>query len=93
MDWQDLLGYVAGALTTFAVVPQISKAWKTRAVNDISLLTVASLISGTTLWTVYGFITESWPIVVTNSIAALLNCILLGLVIHEKVTAGRSPSR
>jgi MtN3 and saliva related transmembrane protein len=87
MEWQELLGYVAGTLTTFAVVPQIRKAWKTRAVNDISVLTVVTLICGVSLWTVYGVVHRSWPMIITNGIAVLLNSFLLFLVFYEKRNA------
>ncbi|MEY4640736.1 MAG: hypothetical protein RLZZ227_730 [Pseudomonadota bacterium] len=84
MPWDDLAGYVAGIFTTFAVVPQISKAWKTRHVDDISLLMVAVLVCGLALWVAYGVLTQSWPVVITNAISLLLNLFLLGLVFHEK---------
>jgi MtN3 and saliva related transmembrane protein len=89
MQWEELMGYAAGALTTFAVVPQISKAWKTRAVDDISLVTVVTLICGLSLWTAYGVVHQTWPIVVTNGIAVLLNGLLLFLVFYEKRNAGK----
>lgn len=90
MEWQEILGYVAGAMTTFAVVPQIRKAWKTRAVDDISISTVIVLICGVSLWTVYGVIHQSWPIVITNGVAVILDGLLLFLVFYEKRNRGSS---
>lgn len=84
MNLHELLGYLAGTLTTIAVVPQIRKAWRTRAVDDISVFMVVILICGLSLWTAYGVLTQAWPIVVTNGVAVLLNCLLLALVFHEK---------
>jgi MtN3 and saliva related transmembrane protein len=84
MGWEELLGYAAGALTTFAVVPQIRKAWKTRAVDDISVSTVVALVCGVGLWAVYGMVHQAWPIAITNGVAFLLNCSLLALVFYEK---------
>jgi MtN3 and saliva related transmembrane protein len=92
MQWQELLGYLAGTLTTFAVVPQIRKAWKTRAVNDISVSTVVTLICGVTLWTVYGVVHGSWPMIITNGLAVLLNSLLLFLVFYEKRNANGEDS-
>lgn len=86
MQWQELLGYVAGAMTTFAVVPQIRKAWRTKAVGDISVPTIVTLVCGVSLWTVYGVVHASWPIIVTNGIAVILDCFLLFLVFYEKRT-------
>ena len=89
MQWQELIGYLAGIFTTIAVVPQISKAWKTKKVDDISLIMVGILICGLALWTVYGIVNNQWPIIVTNGISCLLNCFLCGLVFHEKKRKAR----
>lgn len=84
MDWQESIGYVAGIFTSVAVIPQISKAWKTREVNDISLITVGILTCGLALWVTYGFIKQAWPIVITNGFSMLMNMFLFGLVVKTK---------
>jgi MtN3 and saliva related transmembrane protein len=84
MDWQELIGYLAGIFTTIAVVPQIAKAWKTKKVDDISLIMVGILICGLALWTLYGLLNKAWPIIVTNGISLTLNIFLMFLVIFEK---------
>lgn len=82
MEMHALLGYCAGILTTFAVVPQIRKAWKTRCADDISVFTVVMLICGLSLWTMYGWLTRAWPIVITNGIGTLLQLSLLFVVFY-----------
>lgn len=84
MNWQELIGYLAGIFTTIAVIPQISKAWKTKQVDDISLITVGILICGLSLWTFYGVLKQAWPLIVTNGISTLLNVFLFALVLYEK---------
>jgi MtN3 and saliva related transmembrane protein len=84
MDWQELIGYLAGIFTTIAVVPQISKAWKTKKVDDISLIMVGILICGLGLWTLYGFLNKAWPIIITNGLSFTLNIFLFFLVVYEK---------
>jgi MtN3 and saliva related transmembrane protein len=84
VPWLELTGYLAGIFTTFAVVPQIWKAWKTRHVADISLMMVVVLLCGLGLWVTYGVLTASRPIIVTNGLSFLLNCFLLGLVLYER---------
>ena len=37
MNLPDLLGTIAGILTTLAFVPQVWRVWKTRSTRDISL--------------------------------------------------------
>ncbi|MGP1609669.1 MAG: SemiSWEET family sugar transporter, partial [Burkholderiales bacterium] len=84
MDLTELLGYLAGTLTTLSVVPQIRKAWKTRCADDISLIMVVILICGLSLWTAYGVVTDAWPIIVTNGIGASLQFFLLLIVFYDR---------
>lgn len=93
MDWQEAIGYLAGILTTIAVVPQISKAWKTKQVDDISLIMVGILICGLSLWTLYGVFSQAWPIIVTNGLSLLLNVFLFSLVVYEKRSKGPRQSK
>lgn len=69
MDWlspTDLLGAVAGILTTASFVPQVVKTLRTRQTRDISLTMWLAFCTGVLLWTVYGFLIEAWPVVITN---------------------------
>ena len=79
MDWTQILGLVAGACTTAAVVPQIWKAWKTKEVDDVSPGMYFVLITGLALWAVYGIIRNDIPIIATNGVAFLLNSFMLYL--------------
>ncbi len=78
----DLLGYVAGACTTYAFWPQLVKTWRTRSAGDVSLGMLAIFSTGVGLWLCYGIATESWPIVVTNGFTILLTCAILFLKIR-----------
>ncbi len=69
MDWLspiDLLGAVAGALTTISFVPQVVKTLRTRQTRDISLAMWLTFVAGVALWTVYGALLGAWPIVASN---------------------------
>lgn len=72
MNSAELLGYLAGALTTVSFVPQVAKTWRTRSTADISLSTFALFCAGLVLWTLYGLALRSWPIVIWNGITLLL---------------------
>lgn len=80
IGWVEILGLVAGACTTAAVVPQIWKAWKTKEVEDVSKKMFFVLITGLGLWVVYGIITGDLPIIVTNGVAFSLNIFMLYLI-------------
>jgi MtN3 and saliva related transmembrane protein len=80
MDWLspiDLLGAVAGVLTTISFVPQVVKTLRSRRTRDISLAMWATFITGVALWTVYGLLLGAWPIVAANVPTLVLAGIIL----------------
>ena len=68
----ELIGALAGALTTISFVPQVVQVLRTRRVADISLGMYVVFVSGIALWWTYGLLIHSWPILVANSITLLL---------------------
>ena len=84
MDSIELVGYLAGALTTIAFVPQVVKAWKLRETRDLSLAMLVLFGTGILLWTVYGFWVASLPIIAANVITFALILVLLGLKIRYR---------
>ena len=82
--WIDVLGIAAGCCTTAAVIPQIKKAWQTKEVEDISIWMVLVLITGVTLWTIYGIFKHDLAIILFNGISVVLNSSLLYLRIRYK---------
>ncbi len=72
MDWVTIMGYIAGACTTSAFLPQAIKIVKTRHTKDISLIMYSVLTAGIVLWCLYGMINHDWPLVVANGITLLL---------------------
>ena len=75
----DLLGLIAGTLTTIAFVPQVWRVWKTRSTRDISLGMYAVFTTGVAFWLAYGLTLEAWPIIITNAITLALSATVLTL--------------
>jgi MtN3 and saliva related transmembrane protein len=73
----DLIGVIAGTLTTLAFVPQVIRTWRTRSTGDLSLGMLATFTSGVVLWLVYGIATRQFPIVLANSVTLVLALVLL----------------
>ena len=84
MNFEQLIGILAGLFTTIAVFPQIYKAIKTREVKDVSLSMFIILCIGVGLWTVYGFLKNDWPIILTNGISFILNGSMLYIIATQK---------
>lgn len=80
----DLLGLVAGTLTTAAFVPQVVKIWRTRSTDDISLGMFSLFNAGLVLWLGYGFLIGSVPIVVSNLVTLALALIILFFKLRYK---------
>jgi MtN3 and saliva related transmembrane protein len=68
----NVLGFVAGVLTTAAFIPQVLKIWKTRSARDVSLAMYVVFTSGVVLWLVYGLALGSLPIIVANVLTLVL---------------------
>jgi MtN3 and saliva related transmembrane protein len=68
----DALGFVAGAFTTSAFLPQVLKSWQTRDLSGISLRMYSLFTAGVALWLIYGIALTSWPIIIANAITLAL---------------------
>lgn len=79
MNYITVLGLIAGTLTTIALVPQITKIYKTKSANDISTLMFVTSAIGIALWIVYGLIIKSFPVIIANSVSVIFTISVLGL--------------
>jgi MtN3 and saliva related transmembrane protein len=80
----DLIGMVAGTLSTFAFVPQVWRIWRTRSARDLSLPMYLIFTTGVALWFVYGLLLGAMPIIVCNGLTLLL----AGTVLAMKLKFG-----
>ena len=60
------LGYAAGIITVASFLPQVVRAWRTRQTRDLSLASLALLITAGSMWVAYGALSQDWPVVATN---------------------------
>jgi MtN3 and saliva related transmembrane protein len=84
IDGVSILGFVAGGLTTFAFLPQVIKAWRTKSTHDISLGMVTLTATGILLWFIYGLCLRSLPIALPNLVSFILTSTLLILKIRYR---------
>lgn len=77
MDLQNLLGLLAGILTTVSFLPQLTKVIKTKSAKDLSLGMLLIFCIGIILWIIYGILIKSLPIILTNSATLVLVLVLL----------------
>lgn len=84
IDSITILGLIGGALTTTAFFPQVVKTWKTRSASDFSLVMLVLLTVGIFVWTIYGFLIYSIPVILANITSFFLCAIILVFKIKYK---------
>ena len=73
----DYTGYAAALCTTGAYVPQVLRVWRTKSTKDISLKMFLVLVTGLTLWLIYGFWKGEIPLIMANGVTLILASIIL----------------
>ncbi|HAP96206.1 SemiSWEET transporter [Epilithonimonas hominis] len=73
----EVLGLVAGGITSVAMMPQLIKVIKEKNAEDISVVMLLVLITGLSLWIWYGILQNELPIILSNSFSVLVNITLL----------------
>jgi MtN3 and saliva related transmembrane protein len=74
---ENVLGIIAGVLTSVSMIPQLIKVIRNKNADDLSWIMIMVLISGLSLWVWYGFIKNELPIILSNAFAVLVNITLL----------------
>jgi MtN3 and saliva related transmembrane protein len=77
----ELLGVIAGTLTTVSFLPQLVKIVKNKSAKDVSLLMFLIFTLGILLWLVYGILTLTLAIIIANSVTIILALSILILKI------------
>ena len=85
MFTEEWLGFIAGALVTSSIVPQLIRVFKLRSAREISLLFTTLLLSGVGAWLAYGIWMGLAPLIIWNAIGAALIATLL----YAKLKYGR----
>lgn len=73
----EIIGLIAGVLTSTAMIPQLVKTIKEKNADHISPFMVIILILGTGSWTYYGVLKDDLPIIFTNAFSGLVNSTML----------------
>jgi len=74
---ETVIGTIAGILTSVSMIPQLIKVLKEKDVENLSWGMIAVLLTGVSLWVVYGIMKDELPIILSNGFSVLVNTILL----------------
>jgi MtN3 and saliva related transmembrane protein len=89
MDIANVIGSLAGFMTTIAFIPQVVRTWKTRSAEDISLFMFLLFSCGVLLWLIYGMLLHALPIILANGITLALSTSILALKIRDMLVRQR----
>lgn len=78
-----ILGFIAAALTTFSMLPQVLKTIKTRETKDLSLVMFSMATVGFALWIIYGFYRSDIVLIYANIITFSLGLTLIALKLRH----------
>jgi MtN3 and saliva related transmembrane protein len=73
----EILGLIAGAITSIGYLPQIYKGYKTKKLNDVSYFMPGILDIGMLLWLFYGIISNAFAVIVANIFGIICSILLV----------------
>ena len=80
----EVIGLIAGTLTTASFLPQVIRIVKTKQTKDLSLPMYIAFVIGIAFWLIYGILLGSLSVILANSITL----ILAGLILSFKIKYG-----
>lgn len=75
----NIVGTAAGLCSMVSFVPQIVKILREKDASAVSLRMYMVTVTGFALWTAYGALLGSWPVIVANAVCLVLTAIILSL--------------
>ena len=75
----DLVGAGAALCSMTSFGPQIVKIWKERDASSVSLRMYLVTVTGFVLWTTYGVLIGSWPVIASNIVCLAMSGAVLAL--------------
>lgn len=84
LTFTDLVGMVAGILSTLSFLPQAVKVWRTHSTKDLSLGMYVLYTSALLLWGLYAWLIQSWPLLLTEVFTLVLSLYILVMKFLEK---------
>lgn len=73
----DMIGSIAGILTTGAFIPQVVKVIKTKDTKALSLGMYMMQVIGVLLWLIHGFVISDMALIMANGVTLCLSFVIL----------------
>jgi len=73
----EIIGLIAGAITSMGYLPQIYRGYKIKKLNDVSYYMPGILALGMSLWLIYGIFLEAIAVIVANFFGIACSILLI----------------
>jgi MtN3 and saliva related transmembrane protein len=87
----EAVGAFAAVCSTASFLPQLIKVIREKAAEAVSLRMYVLTVSGFTLWTIYGVLLGSAPLVASNLVSLGLSSAILALTLRYRGRAAPDP--
>lgn len=75
----QIVGYIAGFLTTVSFVPQLWLTLRTRNTEALSLGMYSAFTLGVALWFTYGVLQQDYALIVANGLTLIMAATILAI--------------
>jgi MtN3 and saliva related transmembrane protein len=84
----ETVGVAAAACSTTSFAPQLMKLIRERTAEAVSAKMFALTVAAFSLWSAYGLMLQSWPLVVSNLVSLALSAAILALTLRYRARDG-----
>jgi MtN3 and saliva related transmembrane protein len=70
--YTEIIGYMAALIGTSIMIPQVYKSYKTKKVDDLSMVMLIIYVFNCILWEMYGLLIHSKPMIACNIVALII---------------------
>jgi MtN3 and saliva related transmembrane protein len=77
-----IVGTIAAACTTLALLPQLMQVWSRKSAKDVSRGMFLLFSAGVLLWFIYGVMIHSLPLETANGVSLIFSLTILVLKLH-----------
>lgn len=89
----SLLGWTAGLLVMSSALPNIVRNLREQGPARPSMLRDATQLAGNCLWAAYGYLTQTWPVMVMCAVSACFMAMLIHQQLRKTSAAVPQPVR
>lgn len=86
-----IIGTAAACCSTFGLLPQALRVWRTKEVEQLSIGTFGLMLAGAVLWLMYGIFRSDFIIIGANFIALLFITYITVIKITAMRRAAQNP--